>query len=121
MKILKIDWMDSEHIEGILTLSTDGNLFEVFCHPCKFKEGDEIRNPIHAGDPENIFRVEPQQTYIKKIGNAFRHEVLGRVEDIKIPLIHVGDIKIELGGRLPGDISQGEFVIFQTVRLDAYS
>ncbi len=121
MNILRIKWMDDELTEAILTLSTEDSEFEVFCHPCRFKEGDKIVGFLDALDPENIVRVDPQHTYIRKIDSAFKHEILGKVENAKIPLISVGQIKIELGGKLPGDIVNGEFVLFRTIRIDAHS
>lgn len=119
MKILKICWMDETIKEGILTLSTGNNKFEVFSHPCPFKEGDTIVKPLYACDAENIVRVDPQQTYIKKVGNAFEHEILARVTDINEPLVCVGDILIKLGARLPGDICVGEFILLRTDRIDS--
>lgn len=119
MKILKIDWMEESIKEAVLTLNDGENDFEVFSHPCPYSEGQDITQPLYAMDPENIVRVEPQKLFIKKIGSAFEHEILAKVVNSKVPLVSIGTVYIELGGRLPGDIVEGEYVLFKTGRLDA--
>lgn len=119
MKILKIYWLEESIKEGILTLSDGENDFEVFSHPCSFSEGDILDRRLHAMDPEHIVRVEPEKPYIKKVGDAFEHKILAKVVDAKVPVVSVGDILIELGGRLPGDVSEGEYILFITSRIDS--
>ncbi|MEO7162909.1 MAG: hypothetical protein ABI041_08315, partial [Bdellovibrionia bacterium] len=104
--------------EAILTLSTGKNNFEVFSHPCPFKEGDIISSPLSSFDTENIMRTPPQETYIISTGDAFENKIVAKVIDVKIPLVCVGNIAIELGSRLPGDILEGEYIEFTSGRLD---
>lgn len=119
MKILDINWMDDEQKEGILTLSTGTQEFQVYCYPCKFTKGDVITLPLQSLDDQNLVRVNEHQYSIEPIGNTFENQIIARVEDSKKGIVSVGQIKIELGVNLPGDISEGETVLFTSMRLQA--
>ena len=119
MRIRKIDWMEESIKEAILTLNDGENDFLVFSHPCRFSVGQCVNQPLYASETSNIRRVEPQKVFIKRVGLAFEHELLAKVVDTKVPLVCIGEIVIELGGRLPGDIVKGEYVRFRSDRLDS--
>jgi hypothetical protein len=120
MKILKIDWLSKEIDEAILTLCSEKNYFQAFCHPCHYKVGEEINKPIYSLDDEDIMRVEAQETNIKQLGDSFEHEIIAKVEDIKTKLVSVDNIKIKLSGYLPGDILEEDFISFKSNRLDVH-
>jgi hypothetical protein len=119
MKVVKIDWMDEEAREAIMTISSGSFMLQVFSHPCPYNVGDTIKVPLTSLDDENIVRIEPIPAMIKQVGDTFRHEVIAVVVNAKTSLVAIGDIKIELGGYLPGDIVDGDCISFQTSRLDA--
>ena len=119
MKVIKIDWMDEGALEAIITVSSGDSIFQAFSHPCSYKVGDMIRSPLTSLNEENIVRVDSKTPMIKQISDTFRHEIIARVENIKTSLVSIGDIKIEVSGYLPGDIVDGDYISFQSSRLDA--
>jgi hypothetical protein len=119
MKIIKIDWLEESIKEAILTVVDDKFTFRVFSHPCPYKVGDLIDSPLHSLDDDNIVRVSDVEPIIKQVGDTFRHEIVAKVESAKAGLVSVGNVKIELGGYLPGDIVAGDLISFQSWRLDA--
>ena len=119
MRILSISWMDDEKREGILTLSTGRNSFQVYCYPCSFSPGDTITIPLQSLDDQDVIRVEGKSYNIEPIGEGFENRITALVEDTKRGIVSVGEVKIELGTKLPGDINAGEMVSFTSLRLQA--
>ncbi len=118
MKVVKIDWMDEGALEAVITVLSGDSTFQAFSHPCSYKVGDIIRSPLMSLDDENIVRVDSTTPMIKQIGDTFRHEIIAKVENVKKSLVSVGDVEIELGRYLPGDIIDGDYISFQSSRLD---
>jgi hypothetical protein len=119
MKIFNIIWMDDEMKEGILTLSHEGRFFWAYSYPCALRQGDSITLPLQSMDDQDIIRVDNRPCEIEPIGNGFENRITARVEDAKRGIVSVGQIKIELGSDLPGDIIAGDFVSFTSLRLQA--
>ena len=118
MKIVKIDWMNDEILEGILIVNSGEFTFQVFSHPCPYKVDDEIKKRLISLDEDHIVRVdEATSPMIKQVGTTFRHDIIARVENVSGSLVSVADVMIELGSFLPGDIVEGDFVSFQSWRL----
>lgn len=119
MKVISIDWLSEDIEEAILTVVSGTQKFEVFSHPCRYKVGDCIEKPLETLDNKNIVRVDAQEPFIRQIGDTFEHEIVAKVESVKLHLVSVNEVKINLDIGLPGDISDGEFISFRTERLDA--
>ena len=119
MKVEEITWLSKEANEAIIKISDNEYYCEAFCHPCLYRQGDQIINPLSSLDEDGVVRVSDAPISIRKNGENFSHEVVAKVIDCNKKLVAVGDIIIELSLPLPKDIKNGEKVLFYPDRLDA--
>ncbi|WP_236249339.1 hypothetical protein [Pseudomonas cichorii] len=84
--------------------------------------GDHLLEPLLAISIGNVtLESSSSEFFIRRIGNGFGHEVLGRVVNLERRLVRVGPIIVELDDVLPGGISFGDMVGFSCGRLDVIS
>lgn len=98
---------------------TDGT-YELLCY--YYLGGSvDINMPIKSISAlftENIMRSEEKRSSIERTDHYYSYHLCGRVEDIKIPKVGIGEISIALDHPLPKDIEIGEYIEFDIQRLD---
>lgn len=105
MAVEELKWLSQEAEEAILKISDNFYSCEEFCHPCKYKKGDVIINPLLSLEEQDLVRVKTQAIGIEKNNSKTSlQRILAQVIDIG--LITVGTIQIELSLPLPGDIKK---------------
>lgn len=67
---------------------------------------------------DNISRAAEQHCAVSKPAPYFAYSLTGRVFSKQDRIVQVGGLKIELDAHLPNDISDGEYVSFDVLRLD---
>ena len=67
---------------------------------------------------DNISRAAEQHCAVSKLASYFAYSLTGKVSSKQDRIAQVGGLKIELDAHLPNDISDGEYVSFDVLRLD---
>jgi hypothetical protein len=119
VKIKEIIHCGGESCEEADVVITDGQ-FDLlcFCYPCKYEKGQIFNEYIRTLDADNIIRAENQNFEVNKLSDHFSYQLSGKLIDKTKGIIAIGKINIEVGGYIPPDINEGEFISFSTYRLD---
>lgn len=115
MFIKKIINYDDFSDEASLIISDGTN--ELLCY-CSLFNGNDGRVEIKSFLSNNIMRITFPTCNYKKLTGYYSYTLQGKVVDIGRRMVSVGNILIELDSDFPKDISFGEFVSFDVVRLD---
>ncbi len=118
MKITNILWLSKEALEGIVTIKSNACSIEAFCHPCHYKIGDTIYNPLLSLEEEMITKTEDESISVTKGNASFNYKIIAKVVDVSEHLVSVDGILIQLSLPLPKDIIKGEDILFYSSRLD---
>lgn len=116
--VLHIDWLSEEAEEALLSVGDATLVMQVFCQPCWLQVGATLAEPVLAYDSTNIVRAAQELAYARLVRQPFAHECGGKVVDAARGIAVVGSIPVELDGRLPGDIRDGDWIEFSCTRLD---
>lgn len=68
----------------------------------------------------NIMKSSNPNYFINKLSDYYAYHLQGKVADINIPTIIIGNLKIYLDNMLPNDIREGDFVEFDAQRIDCF-
>ena len=77
-----------------------------------------INNYIHVFDAEMIMRVDEHNFVVEKTEDYFAYNITGKLIDRKKGIVQLGSMFFTVGGHMPGDINDGEFISFHCGRLD---
>ena len=115
MIIKKIDWIDENIKEAEVTV-TDGT-YEIicFCHPCDYKEGDEVKEVLNCFNTGLVY-ISEEECLVQKQTPPWDYWIVAKVIDSKSNLAAVGDIMMNVD--IPKDINNGEFIEFNCTRFD---
>lgn len=117
IKVIKIDYIDKKQDEAIVLLSDGQYQCYSYCLECRVKQGSIVTEPLYALLSENIFLSNEDvgfyQSKEKLVG-----KIIARISDLKNNMVQVGEIKIEVDGNFPGDMTEGRNVEFTYTRLD---
>lgn len=120
MKVKKVQKIDGYEAEIIVTDGEHdllGYYYDTNLPPDQIKAGTLVRE-VSSFLAGNIFRAEAP-CWIRKGEGYFSYLLCGKVVKLsRNSIVKVFDFSIELDTQLPGDIREGEFVEFETMRLD---
>lgn len=100
---------------------SDG-VFDLQCYdyqPIKTELNMEV-DKLSTLFADNIIRSFASDYLIKKLPDYYAYHLRGKVTDINIPTVSIGDLKVNLDKPLPGDIAENEFVEFNVQRIDCF-
>ncbi len=119
ISIKEINWLSKEALEAEVII-TDGSFnLRCFGHPFRMKEGDQLKQPLLALDPNEVKRLEDQCSEAKRLDSAFGYLIKGRLIDKESGLVKLGDIIIDIDGKfIPGDLRNNDYISFKCDRLD---
>lgn len=116
MKVSKIVWNNRDADEATVTVGDGTFAVDVFCQPCKFSIGQSL-SLLHCLDAKEMMTVEKSTADgFQKRDGFFNYSVVGVVGGQR-SYVQVGDLKIHAGHEVPGDVSDGDRVIFNANRL----
>lgn len=117
--VKKIQWISKEALEAEVTL-TDGTYdISCFSQPFKYSEGDVIEDNLYGFDTNNVVKYYGEEYSIKKFGNGFEHNIIGKVFNKLNKIICIGELLIEIEF-IPMDINENEYIEFNCKRIDIY-
>jgi hypothetical protein len=118
MKIIRLEWLSEEGQEALLTLQAGSTEFTVFSHPCNSNVGEEVQSLIFSLDESNLVRIDSCNPAICQAQGKFESTIRAKVENTKKKIVSIGEVNIRLSRSLPGDIREGDYVSFTSLRLD---
>ncbi|MFV0313986.1 MAG: hypothetical protein ACK5I7_02670 [Anaerotignum sp.] len=98
MIVKRIKWLDMEGLEAAVTIEGDIEEITAFCHPCFYKEGDQVKSPLLANFTPSIYISFNKEYLINKHdSDEFGYDFCGKLYDKEQQVIKVNgiDIKIE--------------------------
>ena len=118
MHIQKIMRFDKKSKEAEVIVS-DG-AYEILCYAFPI---DTIRIGMIVGGLSgfscgNVVRADRQRCAVSKLPPCFAYRMIGTVLSKRERTVCVGGLKISLDEYMPNDISDGEYVSFEVMRLD---
>lgn len=118
MRVREIVHFDKKGREAEAVVS-DG-AYEVLCHAFPI---DTVRigmavSGLSGFSCGNIVRAAQQRCAVSKLPSYFAYHMTGKVLSKKEGIVCVGGLKISLDEYMPNDISDGEYVSFEVMRLD---
>lgn len=91
-----------------------------YCHPTElYAIGTSIIS-ISSFCADNIMRTKSNSFLVLKLNGYYEYHLRGEIVDINIPVVQIGKLKIMLDNSLPKDIKLGEYIEFDTLRLNCY-
>lgn len=81
---------------------------------------NQLVKEIDAFMALNIMRAKKKCYIVQKTDGYYSYHLCGRVLDIGIPMVEIGDLKILLDTCLPKDIKIGEYIDFDVNRLNCW-
>lgn len=121
MRVSNVQWLSLSAEEAEVEV-TDGHYFcGAFCHPCRVKVGDEIKEPLHIFDIGNLMLSEKSQLGIWSTDErSLTRKVVGRIIDIVEQIVVVGGIRLVIDDPLPGVFQEGNIIEFECARIDLW-
>ncbi len=123
MKITKLNWISKAAQEAELTVSDGTHECLAFSQPCKVQLNENLIEPLHAMDVENLMKVidQNQSENIERVNDSyFSHYCIAKVIKIDESIVSIGGIIIELECAIPGWAKEGDLVEFNCSRLDIW-
>jgi hypothetical protein len=123
MKVTKLNWLSKAAKEAELIVSDGTHECLVFSQPCNVQLNENVIEPLHAMDVENLMKVVDQDMNenIKRTNESyFSHYCVARVVRMDESVVSVGDIIIQLEGAIPSWAKEGDLVGFKCSRLDIW-
>jgi hypothetical protein len=101
---------------------SDGNYSVVaFGHPSNYQEGDIIKAPLYAFEPQFVLRGTSEDVSVTPDTASMGYHICGQLTDRKNGNVKVGELLFELNPEfIPNDIGEGEFIWFRCDRLDLH-
>lgn len=120
MYIDKIIYFSKKDKEADIQIS-DGR-YSVICYayPVECVMVNQRVNSLYGFDCSNIVKYNTKKYSIKKLSEYYAYSFIGKVMSLEDSIVKVGDIKIYLDTKIPGDILKGEYISFTLSRLDLY-
>lgn len=110
-------WSGDDSDEAIVTISDGVNEARCYAHPLEVAP-ETPKEPMLALEVAGVARTVGLPVGIRHFGDAFEHEVRGVVVSLAPPVLAVGELLLDLGLPLPGDVVVGDVVECVVSRLD---
>jgi hypothetical protein len=121
MIVKKLMWLSKAAEEAELLISDGKYDCVAFFQPCNIKEGDSIKEPLHAFMVNNLMVARETNCSITLIKpNGLAQRLVAEVVDLEDSLVKVGNIEIILEERIPPGAIPGSLVEFDCARLDVW-
>lgn len=123
MKITKLNWLSKAALEAEMIVSDGTHECLAFSQPCHVQLDQNLIEPLHAVDVENLMKVinQDRSENIKRINDSyFSHYCVAKVMSMEKSIVSVGEILIELEGAIPGWANDGDLIEFKCSRLDIW-
>lgn len=118
MFIKEIRDYDKDALEADILISDSMN--EVLCYAHSFVNFHEDFS-LKAFMTKNIMRALDNTSSVKKNEDGYySYKLQGKLVDIINGGVLIDNIKIQIDGDFPGDISVGEFIEFDVFRIDSF-
>ena len=94
--------------------------YEVLCYACPIdavKAGMTISG-LSGFSCTNVVRAIEQHYAVSKLPPYFAYSITGKLISKQKGIVQVGNLKISLDAYIPNDLSDGEYVSFDVLRLD---
>ncbi|MCL2611187.1 MAG: hypothetical protein FWE02_05875 [Defluviitaleaceae bacterium] len=119
MFVKSTEWINRSIKEAEVVVSDGNNEILCFSHPFLGEVGGIVSEPLYCLDAEDIVLLDDEIYSIKSSDSYFRHTICGKIIDNNI--VSIGEIRLSLeGSYIPGDIKNGDFITFETLRVDIY-
>mgnify|MGYP003424832488 CR=1 FL=1 len=118
MYIKKIEWLNQEIKEAVVTISNDKIELKCFSHPFNMKKSDKITEIIECLSVNNIYISYRKEYYIEYYDGNLTYRLCGKLIDKKNGIMQFEDIKLYIGEYIPGDIQNDDYIIVTISRLD---
>lgn len=117
--VKKIEWIDIDTKEADVTLSD--NQYELVCFLDEFfgKIGGKFDDMLYAIVDGDVYKSEDNLFLVKHLNN-FEYFIIAKIFDKTRNIAQVGEFLINIGGGIPNDLENGEFVEFRARRIDIY-
>ena len=120
MKVKEVVAFDEASGEADLLLSDGERELLCFCPLCSVKSPRDA-DSINAFEADGIMIAdEPGFSIEKTDAGRYAYRLQGRVAATEPPAVAIGGLRVTLDQPLPGDIKQGDFVVFTALRLDCF-
>lgn len=121
MYIKEIKWLDQESKEAMLTVASDGHSLTCFSHPCSYKIGDVLTEPLECLDTDDVILCEKPEEDIEKLGKIFNYRICGRIKSKDESILEVYGFNLHLDkNKIPNDINEGAYIQFLSSRIDIW-
>ena len=121
MIVRQLFWISKSAKEAELLIS-DGE-FEciAFSQPCDIKEGDHLKEPLHAFIVNNLMISRDENCSVVLIkDNGLAQKLVTKVVDVENGIVKIGNIEILLDEKAPPGVLAGDLVEFTCARLDIW-
>lgn len=123
MFIKKIIDYDEEAQEADVIISDGENDLMCYAQPFNIKDRNKPFN-LFAMLDSDVVRSYAQNCLIQKIDDGYySYRICGRLIDVKEPMVSVVkvfNIIMEVGGPIPKDIIENEYIEFDVMRIDYF-
>lgn len=123
MKVTKLNWLSKAAKEAELIVSDGTHECLTFSQPCNVQLNENLVEPLHAMDVENLMTVVDRDIdeKIMRINDSyFSHYCIAKVVSMDESIVSVGGILIQLESAIPSWAKEGDLVEFKCSRLDIW-
>tara|TARA_R110000868_G_scaffold368973_1_gene632213 strand:- start:966 stop:1331 length:366 start_codon:yes stop_codon:yes gene_type:complete len=121
MIVKKLTWLSEVAREAELIISDGKYECVAFSQPCDVREGDDLKEPLHAFMVNNLMISRESSCSIMPLQpNKLAQQCIAEVVDAENGLVKVGNIEIALEGKAPPRALPGDLVEFSCARLDLW-
>lgn len=112
---------DRDSFSGECDLIVSDGSFELlcYCHNSDLSHNAQVKE-IESFLCDNIMRSLSEEYLTIKTEGYYSYHLQGKVITCNVPTICIGMINIKLDAPLPKDIKEGEFIVCDVLRLDAW-
>lgn len=121
MFVKRLTWLSKAAREAELLVSDGKYECIAFSQPCDVKEGDHLKEPLHAFMVDNLMVSREKNCGVSLIRpEGLAHHCVAEVVDAENGLVKIGEIEITLEERAPPGAMPRDLVEFNCARLDVW-
>ena len=115
MIIGDIKWLDKDSREAILKVEDNNKWLICFSHPCMYKIGDYLDEPLECSHVYDIISMDSLDNNINKINEEFAYILKGEIVDIENGIVKVDTFFLHIDENIiPKDILNNQIIQFQS-------
>lgn len=109
---------DKSEKEAELIVS-DGT-YEVLCyaHPIDAVKTGMTVSGLSGFSCTNVVRAAEQRCAVSKLPSYFAYSITGKLISKQEGIVQINNLKINVDAHIPNDLSNGEYISFDVLRLD---